>query len=186
MTEKLATKYVTPEITCSFPYLFEKSDYTEKYGLSIPIPNDLEDEIKKIEVLIGNAAENKWGKKAREEIGKKIVSPLRDGDEEKGEDEVYRGTTFFSANSTKKPGVVGPDLKPIMDMDDIYPGCIIRASVNFFAYDYKGKKGVSAGLQNVMKVRDGERIGGGSNAETDFAGYQPASSGASGSDDDIF
>ena len=71
--------------------------------MSIPIPNDLEDEIKKIEVLIGNAAENKWGKKAREEIGKKIVSPLRDGDDEKGgEDEVYRGNHIFLSQFNKE------------------------------------------------------------------------------------
>lgn len=171
MTEKLNTKYVTPEITCSFPYLFEVSSYTGKYGLSIPIPKDQGDELKKIRTLIGNAVENKWGKKDRAEIGKKIASPLRDGDEEKGEDEVYQNTIFFSANTEKRPGVVGPDLKPLMDMDDIYPGCIIRASVNFYAYDFKGKKGVACGLQNVMKVKDGEPLGGKSNPEDDFGEF---------------
>jgi hypothetical protein len=173
MTDKLNTKYVTPEITCSFPYLFEKSDYTEKYGLSIPIPSSNEDEIKKIKVMIANAAENKWGKDARKEIGKKngIESPLRDGNEEKPEDDVYADTIFFSANSSKKPGVVGKDLKPIMDVDEIYPGCIIRASVNFYAYDFKGKKGVACGLGNVMKVKDGEAIGGKSKPENDFADF---------------
>jgi hypothetical protein len=171
MTEKLTTKYVTPEIVCSFPYLFEKSDYTEKYGLSIPIHKDNEDEIKKIKAMIGNAAENKWGKKARAEIGKKIASPLRDGDDEKPEDEVYANTVFFSANSSKRPGVVDKALQPIMEMDDIYPGCIIRASVNFYAYDFKGKKGVACGLQNVMKVKDGEQLGGKSKAEDDFADF---------------
>lgn len=173
MTDKteLKTKYVTPEITCSFPYLFEKSDYTDKYGLSIPITKDAEDEIKKIRTLIGNAAEIKWGKKARAEIGKKIASPLRDGDDEKEGDDVYTNTIFFNANSNKKPGVVGPDLKPLMDMDDIYPGCIIRASVNFYAYDFKGKKGVACGLQNVMKVKDGEPLGGKTNPEDDFGEF---------------
>ncbi len=171
MTEKLNTKIVTPEIVCSFPYLFEKSDYTEKFGLSIPIPKSEEAEIKKIKTLIGNAAENKWGKKARAEVGKKIASPMRDGDEDKPEDEVYVGTVFFNANSIKKPGVVDSALQPLMDMDDIYPGCIIRASVNFYAYDFKGKKGVACGLQNVMKVKDGEAIGSKARAEDDFADF---------------
>jgi len=175
MTEKLNTKYVTPEIVCSFPYLFEKSDYTEKFGLSIPIPKDAEDEIKKIKTMIGNAAENKWGKKARAEIGKKIASPLRDGDDEKPEDDVYANTVFFSANSSKRPGVVDKALQPIMEMDDIYPGCIIRASVNFYAYDFKGKRGVACGLQNVMKVKDGEQLGGKSKAEDDFADFADTS-----------
>jgi hypothetical protein len=54
MTEnaKLNTKYVTPEITCSFPYLFEVSDYTNKFGLSIPVPKDNEEEIKKKQNLL--------------------------------------------------------------------------------------------------------------------------------------
>jgi hypothetical protein len=173
----LATKYVTPEIVCSFPYLFEVSDYTEKYGLSIPIPASNEDEIKKIKILIGNAAEAKWGKKARAEVGKKIASPMRDGNDEKGEDDIYRDTIFFSANSTKKPGVVGKDLKPIMGEDEIYPGCVIRASVNFYAYDFKGKKGIACGLQNVMKVKDGEALGGRSNAVDDFADFAGEASG---------
>jgi hypothetical protein len=177
MTEKkenLTTKYVTPEVVCSFPYLFEKSDYTDKYGLSIPVPVDNDDEIKKIKTMIGNAAENKWGKKSRAEIGKKIASPLRVGNDEKEDDAVYSDTIFFSANSSSKPGVVDAGLKPIIDQDEIYPGCIIRASVNFYAYDYKGKKGVACGLQNVMKVKDGEQIGGKSSAEDDFSGYASA------------
>jgi len=167
----LTTKYVTPEIVCSFPYLFEKSDYTEKFGLSIPINNSEKAEIKTIRTLIGNAAETKWGKKARGEIGKKIASPLRDGNQEKEDDDIYRDTIFFSANSSKKPGVVGKDLKPIMDMEEIYPGCIIRASVNFYPYDFKGKKGIACGLQNVMKVKDGEVIGSKASAESDFAEF---------------
>ncbi len=175
MTETLKTKIVTPEIVCSFPYLFEVSSYTEKYGLSIPIPKQDEAAIANIKNCIGNAAENKWGKKARAEIGKKIESPLRDGDTEKEEDEIYQGTIFFSANSNKKPGVVDKAIQPIMDQDEIYPGCIIRASINFYAYDFKGKKGVACGLQNVMKVRDGEAIGGKAKAEDDFAEFADTS-----------
>jgi len=172
MTEKvLLTKMVTPEIKCSFPYLFETSDYTGKYGLSIPVPEDDEKTIKQIKTLIGNAAENKWGKKARTEIGKKIDSPLRNGNDEKEDDEIYRDTIFFSANSSTRPGVIDRYKQPIMEMEDIYPGCIIRASINFYAYDYKGKKGIACGLQNVMKVADGERIGGKSSAEDDFADF---------------
>ena len=189
--ETLNTKYTTPEIICSFPYLFEKSDYTDKFGLSIPIGLDNEKEIKKIRTLIANAAENKWGKKARAEVGKKVVSPLRNGNDEKEDDEIYSNTIFFSANSGSKPGVVGRDLKPIIEMDEIYPGCIIRASVNFYAYDFKGKKGVACGLGNVMKVKDGEQIGGKASAESDFAEFADNSgSGNSGSeesgDDDVF
>ena len=190
--EILTTKIVTPEIICSFPYLFEKSDYTGKYGMSIPIPESDKEFMKKIKTLIGNAAENKWGKASRKKIGKKIVSPLRNGNDEKGDDEVYQDTIFFSANTGKRPGVVDKALQPIMDQDEIYPGCVVRASVNFFGYDYKGKKGVACGLQNVMKVRDGEQIGGSSNPEDDFGEFKgdvetpPARSETETETEDIF
>ena len=173
--ELLTTKVVTPEITCSFPYLFEVSDYTGKYGLSIPIPEDEKEFIKKLNNCIGNAAENKWGKTSRKEIGKKIASPLRSGNDEKGDDEVYQDTVFFSANSNKRPGVVDKGVNPVMDQEDVYPGCIIRASVIFYAYDFKGKKGVACGLQNVMKVKDGTPLGGKSNPADDFGEYADTS-----------
>ena len=100
MTEKLNTKYVTPETVCSFPYLFEVSDYTGKFGLSVPISNSEKNEIKNIKTLIGNAAENKWGKKARAEVGKKIAMPLRDGDDEKGAPhDMVIELNFMSLNS---------------------------------------------------------------------------------------
>jgi len=172
MAENKNTKYITPEIVCSFPYLFEPSDYTEKYGLSIPIPEADKEEVKNIKVCIANAVENKWGRKAVKDIGKKIASPLRIGNEEKEDDSVYKDTVFFSANSAKKPGVVNQQLKPIMSDDELYPGCIIRASVNFYAYDYKGKKGVACGLQNVLFVKDGEYLGAGSNPEDDFSEFK--------------
>lgn len=169
--ENSNTKVITPEIICSYPYLFEVSDYTGKFGLSIPIPESDTSSIKKVKAAIKAAVVNKWGDKDVKNLGKKIASPLRNGNEEKGDDEVYQDTIFFSANSTRRPGVVNSALEPIMDIEEVYPGCIVRASVNFFAYDYKGKKGIAAGLQNVMKVRDGEQIGGKESAEDDFSDF---------------
>lgn len=58
----------------------------------------------------------------------------------------------------------------------MYGGCYCIAQVNAYAWEYteKGKvmkRGVSLGLMNLMKVRDGERLGGGKriSAEDAFA-----------------
>ena len=41
--------------------------------------------------------------------------------------------------------------------------------VNFYAYATKTAKGIACGLNNLMKVKDGEPLGGHSRAEDDFA-----------------
>ena len=106
----------------------------------------------------------KWGGT----IPKKLKLPLRDGDEEREEDEAYQGHFFINANSTKKPGIVDADLNPIMDKDEFYSGCYGRASINFYPFDAAGNKGIAVGLNNLQKTEDGERLAGGSSAEDDF------------------
>jgi hypothetical protein len=55
-----------------------------------------------------------------------------------------------------------------MDRSEFYAGCWGRASVNFYAFSVNGNKGVGAGLNNLQKLEDGERLGGGSTAADDF------------------
>ena len=44
-----------------------------------------------------------------------------------------------------------------------------RASINFYAFNSNGNKGIACGLNNLQKIRDGEPLGGKSRAEDDFA-----------------
>ena len=103
---------------------------------------------------------------------KKFRSPFRnvdDEEEKQGMEGYEEGMVFMSASSTRRPGVVGPDAKTRIEAaEDIYPGCYCRATVVAFAYDVKGNKGVSFGLNNVQKVREGEPLGSFSRAEDDF------------------
>ena len=181
-TTSYNTKFVTPEIVCSYPALFTAEDPLNsgqpKYSLSIPIKKEDKQALSEIQQCIINAAVNKWGEKKKDLKG--LALPLTDADaSDRADDPVYAGTYYFNAKSNKRPGVVGVDLKPLMDEEEIYPGCIIRASMTFYGYDFNNKKGIAVGLQNVMKVKDGERIGGGSSAESDFADFAVATSNAS-------
>ena len=55
------------------------------------------------------------------------------------------------------------------DEDTVYSGCICNVSINFYPFAVSGNKGVAAGLGNVQKWEDGERLGGGrKNAENEF------------------
>lgn len=168
------TKFVTPEIICSYPALFRAEDPFNsgqpKFSLSIAIKKEDKESLAAIQQCIINAAVNKWGEKKKDLKG--LALPLTDSDTtDRADDPVYSGTYYFNAKSNKRPGVVGPDLKLIMDEEEVYPGCIIRASMSFYGYDFNNKKGIAVGLQNVMKVRDGDKIGGGSKAEDDFAEF---------------
>jgi hypothetical protein len=64
--------------------------------------------------------------------------------------------------------VVDASLNPIITADEFYSGCYGRASISFYAYNTSGNKGIAAGLNNIQKLEDGERLAGGSSAEEDF------------------
>ena len=166
------TKVITGKVRFSYAHVFEPSAIEEgqekKYSVSIIIPKKDTKTLNKIKEAIKAAAEE--GKaKFGGTVPKNYKNPLRDGDEEREDDENYAGYMFINANSTRKPGLVDEDLNPIMDKDDFYSGCYGRASVNFYAFNVSGNKGVACGLNNLQKLEDGERLGGGaSSAEDDF------------------
>ena len=79
------------------------------------------------------------------------------------------GQSKLNANSATKPGVVDADCQPILDTSELYSGIYGRASINFYAFNTNGNKGIACGLNNLQKLRDGEPLGGKSRAEDDFA-----------------
>ena len=52
--------------------------------------------------------------------------------------------------------------------DEAYADSYGRISVNFYGFSTNGNKGIAAGLGNIQKLRDGESLGGRTNAEDDF------------------
>ncbi len=82
--------------------------------------------------------------------------------------EAYADSYFFNANSKQAPQVVDKNVQPILDQSEVYSGCYGRISVNFYGFSTNGNKGIAAGLGNIQKLRDGESLGGRTNAEDDF------------------
>lgn len=98
-----------------------------------------------------------------------IKSPIRrDNPGKKGFPD---GTVYMSVKRwDAKPGILTVAGQPIIDPAEVYGGVRARVSLSTFWSDHKGNQTVSFGLSNVLKVADGERIGGGgSSAEEDFA-----------------
>ena len=141
----------------------------EKYSVSVLIPKTDTDTVNDINAAIDAAIEEgvaKFGGKKPNKAAIKL--PLRDGDVER-DDEAYKGHWFINANSTTAPQIVDRQVKPILDRSEVYSGCYARVSLNFFAFNSNGNKGIACGLGNIQKVRDGESLGGKSTAADDFA-----------------
>ncbi len=137
-----------------------------KYSVSLIIPKSDTKTIEKIQAAIQAAYEEGQGKLKGN--GKSVPAlsvlktPLRDGDAERPDDEAYADSYFVNANSGTAPGIVDAD------RFEVYSGVYGRASINFYAFNSNGNKGIACGLNNLQKIRDGEPLGGKSRAEDDF------------------
>ena len=98
-----------------------------------------------------------------------IKTPLRDGDAERPDDEAYKDCYFINANSATAPGIVDAARNPIIEHSEVYSGVYGRASINFYAFNSNGNRGIACGLNNLQKISDGESLGGKTRAEDDFA-----------------
>lgn len=146
----------------------------KKFSVSVIISKDDKATIKKIEDAIKLAAEQGKAKFKSGKVPAKYKQPLRDGDDERPDDEAYENSYFINASSERKPGIVDADVNAIIDQDEFYSGCLGRVTVNFYAFSVSGNTGVAAGLGNLQKLEDGDRLSGGASAADDF-----------GNDDDL-
>lgn len=164
-----ATKVIVP---CRLSYLhcWEPNSINggdPKYSVSAIIPKSDTKTVEAIKAAIEQAKKesiSKWGGK----IPANLKTPLRDGDIERPDDDAYKDSYFFNANSRQAPQVVDGKVQPIIDQSEVYSGCYGRISVTFYGYNSNGNRGIAAGLGNIQKLKDGEPLGGHSKASDDF------------------
>lgn len=164
------SKVVFGPCRLSYTHVFQKyvatGDTDGKYMTNILIPKDETETIKAIQAAIETAKKSgivsKWSGKEP----KKLDMPLRDGDDK--DEDIYEDHFYLNAKSTTRPGIVDKHKAPIVDEEEVYSGVWCIVSVTFFAYDVNGNKGVACGLNNLMKFKDDEHLGGRVSAESDF------------------
>ena len=172
MANQVSTKVVTGVVRLSYANVWEPKSINggaEKYSVSVIIPKEDTKTINAINAAVNVAIEEgkgKFGGKVPNKAALKL--PLRDGDIDR-DDEAYKGCYFINANSTTAPEVVDKALNPIIELSDIYSGVYARVSINFYAFNSNGNKGVACGLGNIQKIRDGELLGSKASAADDFA-----------------
>lgn len=142
---------------------------TGKYECVCIIPKSDTDTVtlfnEALEAAKRDGINSKWGGK----IPKNLQGGLRDGDEK--EDPAFADCWYFNAKSSKKPGIrvlEDGEVLELLENDDFYSGCYGAVSVNLFPYSAGGNNGVGVGLNNLIKIEDGERLSGGRTADQDF------------------
>lgn len=167
------TKVVFGPCRLSYTHVFNKYNPNGpqeegKYSTNVLIPKDEKATVKALRDAIEAAKKaaivGEWGGKEP----KKLNMPLRDGDDK--DDDIYEDHWFVNAKCNFRPGIVDRDMSPIVDEEDVYSGVWAIVSVRFFGYDKNGNRGVACGLDNIMKWKDDEHLGGRVSAESDFSG----------------
>ncbi len=183
----LDTKVKTGEVRLSYAHIFEKFSFSEdqkkKFSVSLLIPKTDTDTIQALKNAYKNAIENgkeKFGaafSKAEKNAPFVRVAGgnyglLIDGDE--SDDVNAKGCYILPLKSDSAPGVLSTATgakkwtKENGGADEVYSGCYAKVTLNVFGFN-KPLAGISAGLNNILKTRDGERFGGAAPAEDDFA-----------------
>lgn len=174
MKDEKATKVKTPVFRVSFPAVFSPKENNmggePKFSITMLFDKNDAAVMKGLEAMkaaVRAAVVEKWGAdKAKWPKGLRL--PFRDGTE-KDYDGYGPNVIFCSATSKMRPQLFDQNVQPIMEPSEFYGGCYAMASLNAYAYDVSGNRGVAFGLRGVQKVKDGEAFGGGGSVEKDFA-----------------
>lgn len=167
------SKVITGVVRLSYANVWEPKSInggTEKYSVSLIIPKSDTKTINAINKAVDAAIEEgrgKFGGKIPNKTALKL--PLRDGDIDRPNDEAYANSYFINANSSTAPQIVDKQVEPILDRSDVYSGVYARVSINFYAFNSNGNRGIACGLGNIQKIRDGEPLGGKTSAADDFS-----------------
>lgn len=164
------TRVTTKKVRFSYVQVFEPTAMNEgdpkKYSSAILIPKSDKVTVKAIQDAITLALNEGKSKHFGGKIPAKWSSPLRDGDEEKPDDEVYAGHYFLNAKNNTRPHLFGVNNEPLTDRDEFYSGCYGRATLTFYAYGKNlPSKGVAVALEACKKLQDGENLGGGGRSQ---------------------
>lgn len=170
------------------PKLNQLSKKTE-YSMSVLIPKTDRETISQLKAAYEAALAKKWPNGAPANHR----TPFRDGDTEKfmkdgkTPDPNYAGHYWINVKSQDRPGIVKLSQGQLVESDDprdFSSGDYCRVSLNAYAYDNMGNKGVAFGLNNIMITRKGDPLGGGARPATDdFAEFADTADSAGGIDD---
>lgn len=169
---------LTGKFRASYVHVFEpqapQGGGDPKYSITMLIPKNDTATLNMIQAEINRALQEGQAKVFNGQMPARPKLPIYDGDGVRANGEPFgeecKGCMVITASSKIKPSVVDLNIQQIIDPNAFYSGCYARASINFFAYNQSGNKGVGCALNNVQKVEDGEPLSGRATADEDFGG----------------
>ena len=177
----MSTQVVTGRVRFSYCYVGSarrnEMNGKDEFTTQILVSKDDTDTVNKLKAAAKAASMAKWGDKGPA----KVKNPLRDGDTETKSDGSPLGAEdknhwYCTVKSTRRPGIVDANGNELIGANDVASGDYGRVSLNAFAYDQSGNRGVSFGLNNVMLLEKGTSLGGGPRSAAEDFGF--TSSGA--------
>ncbi len=191
-------RIITPEFRLSYPHVFKpqqiKPTDKPKYSITMLFKKDVElmgqspdGKPRTLKSVITQAKIAAFGGKENWPEG--LESPVIDGDLPKYADkEGYKGHWVIKATTSEdqRPSVVGPDMTPITEPAELYPGCYARAYVFARVWEYMGKQGIQFILDHVQKLREGKSFGGKKPVEQVFSPVAEVEDDAEGEEDSGF
>lgn len=181
MSNELSTKVVTGKVRFSFVNVFEARAFGDnkdaKYSVMLLIPKTDIGTISRMKKAIEIAAQKGLSKVFGGKLPPIVKTSLKDADVDTDNDgNVFaekwpytKGHYIINVSTKNKPQIVDAQLNPITSPTEFYSGCYGRASINFYAYNSNGNKGITGGLNNLQKLEDGESLGSITTPEEDFA-----------------
>ena len=184
--ELLATGNIrSPKGRLSYTFLLETNpkaktkDGKLKYTTSLLLPPDCD------LTLLKNAAIEC----AKEEFGEKLIdkktglplalkTPFLKGEEKVGPD--FKGWTLLRLSAMTRPGIVDARGVSVTEPQDVYSGRWAFISMNPFAYDVDGNKGVSFGMANVQVLDHDDPLAGRPRPESEFVAVEGVATGSAG------
>lgn len=182
------TQVTTGKVRFSYVHAFEphapNNGGEPKYSVTLLIPKSDTRTVLKIKTAMENAKKNFMEKNPGKKLPTNLKSTLHDGDgvKESGEDfgAECKGCYVMAVSSKNRPVIVYPDKTMMTEPSELYSGCYGRAVINFYVYNTAGSIGITAGLNGLMKLEDGEPLAGGivtdSDWDDDFDDYETGNS----------
>lgn len=171
-----ATQITTGKVRFSYCNLFTpraaEPDEDAKYSVTLLIPKSDKATVAKIKKAMEAAKARYLELNPGTKLPTDLKHTMHDGDGERANGGEFgpecKGHYVMTTSTKRKPVIVNADKTPLTDPSELYSGCYGRAILNFYVYSNRGNRGVSAGLNGIMKLYDGEPLGGAVVVDSDW------------------
>lgn len=168
----MSKKFTTALCRLSYAHIFKPApdlNGRDTYSASLIIPKSDKKTIERYKAVIDGMLKDPEVLKVLGKGGKPRL-PLRDGDEERANDDAYANSWYLNAkaNTEHKPRVIDRDKQDVVDPSEVYSGCYVQAVVSFYPYNKGGNKGIGCSLSAIRKIKDGQPLTGVAVSDSDF------------------